>query len=294
MPGLKEQCQELFGKDELYAVLAAERDASEAELKKCYYRLSLRVHPDRVDEAEKDSATEKFQLLGRVYGILGDPEKRKIYDETGDDPDDDSFDDDVNKDWEAYWRRTFPAITEEMIRNFYATYADSDAERDDLKALYSRFDGNVEKILEWMIHQTEDDAERLQSMIEDMIKTGELDKTTAFTKTKLNKRKKTQRRKRAADEAAEAEDMLKQIRKKHRVSEDASLEVLLKKRQEDRESLNGSFLEALEAKYCGGGGGDDDDEEAEVAAPKKKAASTASKSRAAKSHRGAKKTRRGR
>lgn len=286
MPGLKTLCRELFGDDDFYVVLGAAKDASEAELKKCYYRLSLRVHPDRVDDAEKESATAKFQLLGRIYGILGDEEKRKIYDETGDDPDDDDFND-VDKDWQAYWRRMFPAISAKMIRNFYATYANSDEEKEDLKAFYSRFEGNVEMILEWMIHETEDDAERLQTLLEDMIRTGELEKTSAFNKTKLTKKKKTQRRKRAADEAAEAEDMLKQIRKKHRMSEDASLEALLKKRQEDRESLNGSFLEALEAKYCGGGSGSGVEEDDEVVERKSKSSAkqksrTTSSSKAAK------------
>jgi len=274
MPGLKTRCKELFGSEDLYAALGASKEASAAELKKCYYRLSLRVHPDRVEEAEKESATAKFQLLGRIYAILSDAEKRKIYDETGDDPDDDDEFHDVNKDWSAHWRRMFPAVTEEMIRNFHATYADSLEERADLKAFYARFDGDMEKVFEWMIHRSEEDVERLQGVVEEMIEAGELKKTSAYVKTKITKRKKAQRRKRAADEAAEAEDMLSQIRKKHRLSEDASLEALLRKRAEERESLNGSFFEALEAKYCGrnddGNDDDDDDDEAEREAPKKR------------------------
>jgi len=258
MPSLKTLCAELFGKDDLYAVLGAEKTASAAELKKSYYRLSLRLHPDRVEEKDKDDSTAKFQLLARVYAILADAEKRRIYDETGEDPDDDdgAFSGaDVNKDWCAHWRRMFPAVTEEMIKNFHATYAGSDEEREDLKAFYQRFEGNMEKVLEWMIHRTEEDADRLQSLVDQMISAGELKSTSAFSKTKLTERKKTRRRKRAAEEAAEAEDMLQRIKKKHRMSEDASLEALLRKRQEDREELNGSFLEALEAKYCGGGEG---------------------------------------
>jgi len=293
MPGLKGQCKDLFGKDNFYDVLGASKEASEAELKKCYYRLSLRVHPDRVDDKEKESATNKFQVLGRVYAILADEEKRRIYDETGEDPDDDDGDiSDVNKDWHAHWRRMFPAISEEMIRNFHATYAGSAQEKDDLKVFYDRFDGNMEKVFEWIIHQSEDDVERLQAMVEEMIEAGELTKTSTFTKTKLTKRKKTQRRKRAAEEAAEAEDMLTQIKKKHRMSEDASLEALLRKRAEDRESLNGSFLEALEAKYCGGRGrGDDDDddddddevEENEPPPPKRRNNNAKGKSKGSKS-----------
>ena len=52
-------------------------------VKKAYYKQSLRVHPDRVTDDEKENATEKFQTLGKVYSILSDKEKRKIYDETG-------------------------------------------------------------------------------------------------------------------------------------------------------------------------------------------------------------------
>ena len=272
MPGLIKQCEELFGSEDLYGVLGTTKEVTEAELKKSYYRLSLRVHPDRVEEAEKEAATAKFQLLGRVYAILSDAEKRKIYDETGEDPDDDEITD-VNKDWTAHWRRMFPAVTEDMIRNFHATYAKSPEEKADLKALYTRFNGNMEKVFEWMIHQSEDDVERLQGAVEEMFEKGELKKTSAYAKTKITKRKKAQRRKRAADEAAEAEDMLSQIRKKHRMSEDASLEALIRKRAEERESLNGSFLEALEAKYCGRSGGDDDDDDDESCernTPKKK------------------------
>ncbi len=52
-------------------------------VKKAYYKLSLKVHPDRVEEQKKENATEKFQTLGKVYSILSDQEKRKVYDETG-------------------------------------------------------------------------------------------------------------------------------------------------------------------------------------------------------------------
>jgi DnaJ family protein C protein 9 len=52
-------------------------------VKRAYYKKSLKVHPDRVGEEDKENATEKFQTLGKVYSILSDKEKRKIYDETG-------------------------------------------------------------------------------------------------------------------------------------------------------------------------------------------------------------------
>lgn len=52
-------------------------------VKKAYYKLSLKVHPDKVSDDEKEIATEKFQLLSRLYQILSDTKRRKVYDKTG-------------------------------------------------------------------------------------------------------------------------------------------------------------------------------------------------------------------
>jgi len=52
-------------------------------VKKGYHKVSLKVHPDRVAQEEKDAATEKFQTLGKVYCVLSDKDKRAVFDETG-------------------------------------------------------------------------------------------------------------------------------------------------------------------------------------------------------------------
>ncbi len=52
-------------------------------VKRGYHKLSLKVHPDRVGEDEKEKATLKFQTLGKLYSILSDKEKKAIYDESG-------------------------------------------------------------------------------------------------------------------------------------------------------------------------------------------------------------------
>lgn len=52
-------------------------------VRKAYHKLSLLVHPDRVEEKEKIEATEKFKVLGKIHSILSDKEKRAIYDESG-------------------------------------------------------------------------------------------------------------------------------------------------------------------------------------------------------------------
>jgi len=52
-------------------------------VKKAYRQLALRYHPDRTDIDQKEEAKTKFQIIGKVYAILSDDEKRKIYDDTG-------------------------------------------------------------------------------------------------------------------------------------------------------------------------------------------------------------------
>lgn len=52
-------------------------------VRKAYYKLSLKVHPDRVPADEVEQATKKFQALGKIYEVLSDDEKRAVYDEDG-------------------------------------------------------------------------------------------------------------------------------------------------------------------------------------------------------------------
>ena len=58
--GLLERCRELFKTPNLYEVLGIKKEASEAEIRRSYYKVSLRVHPDRAPE--DPLATEKFQV----------------------------------------------------------------------------------------------------------------------------------------------------------------------------------------------------------------------------------------
>ena len=45
--GLEASVESLFATSDLYAVLGAEKSASEAELKRAYHKKSLIHHPDR-------------------------------------------------------------------------------------------------------------------------------------------------------------------------------------------------------------------------------------------------------
>jgi DnaJ-class molecular chaperone len=73
-----------MGKD-YYKVLGCDKKATPEELKKAYRKLALKWHPDRCTPEKKDEAQTKFQDIAEAFEILGDPEKRKIYDQVGSD-----------------------------------------------------------------------------------------------------------------------------------------------------------------------------------------------------------------
>jgi DnaJ-class molecular chaperone len=65
-----------------YAILSVPRDASDAEIKKAYRKLAMQYHPDRNPGKEK-WANEKFKEINEAYAVLGDPQKKKQYDQFG-------------------------------------------------------------------------------------------------------------------------------------------------------------------------------------------------------------------
>src|SRR5215472_14687728 len=66
-----------------YEILGVPRKASDAEIKKAFRKLAREYHPDVAKN--KKQAEEKFKEINEAYEVLGDPAKRKKYDELGPD-----------------------------------------------------------------------------------------------------------------------------------------------------------------------------------------------------------------
>lgn len=70
-----------MGKD-YYAILGIDRSVDQTAIQKAYRKLALRWHPDKNPDNVQE-AQAKFQEISEAYGILSDPDKRRTYDQFG-------------------------------------------------------------------------------------------------------------------------------------------------------------------------------------------------------------------
>lgn len=243
MPFL-DDVQRLFGTRDLYEVLETQRNANDKTIRRSYYRLALRFHPDRSAE---DETTEKFQALSRINEILSDPETRRVYDDTGE-VDDDSVPSD--RDWTEYWRLLYRKVSEEDVKEFYEEYKGSEEEMEDLKAGYIASEGDMDKIMEMVLCASVlDDEDRFRAILDEWIEKGDVPKYKAYVRE--TKAKREHRHKKAAKEAEEAKKLLADMGSNDM---DSDLSKAIKKRGKERQQEMESFFDQLERRYAGGGG----------------------------------------
>nr|XP_051679182.1 dnaJ homolog subfamily C member 9 isoform X1 [Oryctolagus cuniculus] len=205
---LLELCEEVFGTADLYQVLGVRREASDGEVRRGYHKVSLQVHPDRVGESDKEDATRRFQILGRVYSVLSDKEQRAVYDEQGT-VDEDATVLNQDRDWEAYWRLLFKKISLEDIQAFEKTYKGSEEELADIKQAYLDFKGDMDQIMESVLCVQYTEEPRIRNIIQQAIDAREVPSYKAFVKE--SKQKMNARKRRAQEEAKEAEVSRKEL-----------------------------------------------------------------------------------
>uniref|UniRef100_A0A8C8AXB2 J domain-containing protein n=1 Tax=Otus sunia TaxID=257818 RepID=A0A8C8AXB2_9STRI len=61
-----------------YEVLGLQKSASQDDVRKSYYKLALKWHPDK-NLSNKEEAEKKFKAVAEAYQVLSDPQKRLCY-----------------------------------------------------------------------------------------------------------------------------------------------------------------------------------------------------------------------
>jgi len=81
-PGLRfvSRSAPLSAAKDYYKTLGVDKGAKQKDIKKAYYQLAKKYHPDTNKD---ENAAKKFQAVSEAYEVIGDEEKRKQYDHYG-------------------------------------------------------------------------------------------------------------------------------------------------------------------------------------------------------------------
>lgn len=67
-----------------YEILDCQKSSNEGEIKKSYRKLAIKLHPDKNPHPR---SAEAFKIVNKAWEVLSDPSKKRIFDQTGADPD---------------------------------------------------------------------------------------------------------------------------------------------------------------------------------------------------------------
>ncbi|KAL3533851.1 hypothetical protein ACH5RR_007372 [Cinchona calisaya] len=235
----------------LYEILGVERTASQQEIKKAYHKLALRLHPDK-NPGDED-AKEKFQQLQKVISILGDEEKRALYDQTGC-VDDADLAGDVCQNLKDFFQALYKKVTEADIEEFEANYRGSDTEKKDLIDLYKMHKGCMNRVFCYMLCSDEKlDSHRFKDILDEAVAGGALKSTKAYKKW--------------AKKVSETKAPTSPLQRRQKGKKDSEdLYAIISQRQNERRGKINSMLSSLVSKY--GGGPEPSEEEFEAARQK--------------------------
>jgi len=76
---VQEYRQTKWGNRTYYEILKISETANEEQIKTAFRKLAREFHPD-VAQGDKAAAEEKFKAVNEAFEVLGDPQKKSIYD----------------------------------------------------------------------------------------------------------------------------------------------------------------------------------------------------------------------
>lgn len=249
----------------LYEILGVEKAASQQEIKKAYYKLALRLHPDKNPGDEE--AKEKFQQLQKVISILGDEEKRAVYDQTGC-VDDTDLAGDVVENLKSFFRTMYKKVTDADIEEFEANYRGSDSEKKDLIDLYRKFKGNMNKLFCSMLcSDPKLDSHRFKDMLDEAIAARELKESKAYKKW--------------AKKVSEMKPPTSSLRRKGKSNKqpESDLFAIISQRRNERKDRFDSMFSSLVSKYGSNAESEPTEEEFEAAKRKVESKEASNKSK---------------
>ncbi|XP_015969323.1 chaperone protein dnaJ 6 [Arachis duranensis] len=212
---------------------------------------ALRLHPDKNPGDEE--AKEKFQQLQKVISILGDEEKRSLYDQTGC-VDDADLSGDVVRNLSEFFRTMYKKVTEADIEEFEANYRGSDSEKNDLIDLYKKCKGNMDRLFCSMLcSDPKFDSHRFKDILDEAIAAGELKETKAYQKW--------------AKKVSEIKPPTSPLKRRAESSKkpETDLYAMIAQRQNQRKDRFDSLFSSLASKYGGGDMPEPSEEEFEAA-----------------------------
>jgi len=246
----------------LYEVIGVEKTASQQEIKKAYYKLALQLHPDKNPGDEE--AKEKFQQLQKVISILGDEEKRTLYDQTGCVDDADLAGEVVNN-LKDFFRTMYKKITEADVEEFEANYRGSESERKDLIDLFKKYKGNMKRLFcSMMCSDRKLDSHRFKDILDEAIAAGELKSQKAYVKW--------------SEHVSATKPPTSPLRRRSKSKKESDdLYAIISQRRDKRKEQFDSFFSSIVTKYGSGQAFSEPTEEEFEAAQKKLESRKASK-----------------
>ena len=234
-------------KPSIYEALGVSHDATEHEIRKAYFKLAVKVHPDR--NPDDPQATERFQSLQKIYEVLTDPEKRRIYDQTGCLDDEDMLSEEKFESLYEYYKKQFKEVTVDAIEEFKASYQMSEEEMNDVLCYYEEFKGDMNAVFgHVMLSEPDEDSERFKSYIDDALEDGRLtecyDMYTSWKGTLSKKKKKNKRNSKTA-EGPPQKGSQKSGKKRASSMEDLAVAILA------RRNVNSGIQSLAERYGCG-------------------------------------------